>query len=92
MKFAAVLSDLDGVLVDSGEAVERVWREWAIERGLDPDEVGRAAHGVPGVQMIERFAPELDAVAESARVDELHAATGGTALPGAVELLTSISP
>jgi sugar-phosphatase len=92
MRFAAVLSDLDGVLVDSGEAVERVWREWALERGLDPDEVGRGSHGVPGVQVIERFAPELDAVAESARVDELHAATGGTALPGAAELLTSVAP
>ena len=42
MRFAAVLSDLDGVLVDSGAAVERVWREWAVSQGLDPDEVGRA--------------------------------------------------
>jgi sugar-phosphatase len=44
------------------------------------------------VQVIERFAPELDAVAESARVDELHAATGGVALPGAAELLATVSP
>jgi mannitol-1-/sugar-/sorbitol-6-phosphatase len=92
MRFAAVLSDLDGVLVDSGDAVERVWGEWALEHGLDPHEVGRGSHGVPGVQVIERFAPELDAVAESARVDELHAATGGVALPGAAELLASVSP
>jgi sugar-phosphatase len=92
MTFAAVLSDLDGVLVDSGEAVERVWREWAIERRLDPDAVGRGSHGVPGVQVIERFAPELDAAAESARVDALHAETGGVALPGAAELLASVSP
>ena len=42
-----VLSDLDGVLVDSGDAVERVWREWAVEHGIDPDEVARASHGVP---------------------------------------------
>jgi sugar-phosphatase len=92
MTFAAVLSDLDGVLVDSGDAVERVWREWAVERGLDPDDVGRASHGVPGRQVIERVAPELDAVAESARVDALHAATGGTALPGAAELLATVAP
>jgi len=92
MRFAAVLSDLDGVLVDSGDEVERIWREWAVERGLDPDEVGRTSHGVPGVQVIERWAPELDPVAESTRLDELHAETGGTALPGAAQLLASVSP
>ena len=92
MTFAAVLSDLDGVLVDSGDAVERVWREWAVERGLDPDDVGRASHGVPGRQVIERVAPELDAVAEAERVDRLHAATGGSPLPGAAELLATVSP
>ena len=92
MTVAAVLSDLDGVLVDSGDAVERVWREWAVERGLDPDDVGRASHGVPGRQVIERVAPELDAVAEASRVDRLHAATGGSALPGAAELLATVAP
>jgi sugar-phosphatase len=92
MRFAAVLSDLDGVLVDSGAEVERVWREWAVSRGLDPDEVGRASHGVPAQHVIARVAPELDAVAESAHVDELHAQTGGDALPGAAELLASVSP
>ena len=92
MRFAAVLSDLDGVLVDSGESVERVWREWAVAHGLDPDDVGRASHGVPGRQVIERVAPWMDAAAESARVDELHARTGGAALPGAAELLASVSP
>jgi mannitol-1-/sugar-/sorbitol-6-phosphatase len=92
MTFAAVLSDLDGVLVDSGADVERVWRSWAVSQGLDPDDVGRASHGVPGRQVIERVAPHLDAEAESARVDELHAATGGEALPGATELLASVSP
>ncbi len=92
MRFAAVLSDLDGVLVDSGAEVERIWREWAVSRGLDPDEVGRTSHGVPGVQVIERWAPELDPVAESTRLDELHAETGGVALPGAAELLASVAP
>jgi sugar-phosphatase len=92
MRFAAVLCDLDGVLVDSGDAVERVWREWALERGLDPDDVGRASHGVPGRQVIERVAPALDAVAEAERVDRRHAATGGSALPGAVELLATVAP
>src|SRR3954454_673256 len=88
----AVLSDLDGVLVDSGADVERVWREWALAHGLDPDDVGRASHGVPGRQVIERVAPWMDAAAEAERVDALHARTGGTALPGAAELLGSVAP
>jgi len=87
-----VLSDLDGVLVDSGADVERIWREWAVERGLDPDAVGRASHGVPAREVIARVAPELDAAAEAERVDERHAATGGAALPGAAELLAGAAP
>jgi mannitol-1-/sugar-/sorbitol-6-phosphatase len=90
--FAAVLSDLDGVLVDSGAAVERVWREWAASQSLDADEVVRAMHGVPAAQVIERVAPHLDPVSEAERVDRLHAATGGTALPGAAELLAHVAP
>jgi mannitol-1-/sugar-/sorbitol-6-phosphatase len=90
--FAAVLSDLDGVLVDSGAAVERVWREWAASQSLDADEVVRAMHGVPAAQVIERVAPQLNPVSEGERVDRLHATTGGTALPGAAELLAHVSP
>jgi mannitol-1-/sugar-/sorbitol-6-phosphatase len=92
VRFAAVLSDLDGVLVDSGAAVERVWREWAVSQTLDPDEVVRAMHGVPAAQVIARVAPWLDPVTEAVRVDRLHAATGGTALPGAAELLALVAP
>jgi sugar-phosphatase len=92
MRFAAVLSDLDGVLVDSGAAVERVWREWAVSRALDPDLVARTAHGVPARQVIARVAPWLNPGIEGERVDRLHAETGGTALPGASELLASVAP
>jgi mannitol-1-/sugar-/sorbitol-6-phosphatase len=82
-----VLSDLDGVLVDSGDAVERVWREWALERGVDPELVVRTSHGVPARGVLERVAPHLLTDAEVERIDRLHAATGGRALPGARELL-----
>ena len=49
MRFAAILCDLDGVLVDSGDAVEAVWRDWATGHGLDGDAVAHASHGVPPV-------------------------------------------
>jgi sugar-phosphatase len=84
---AGLLCDLDGVLVDSGDAVERIWREWAAEQGIDPVLVERASHGVPSREVIARVAPHLDPERESVRVEALHAATGGVALPGAAELL-----
>jgi sugar-phosphatase len=94
-----VLSDLDGVLVDSGAEVERIWRAWAVERGLDPDEVARESHGVPAHGVLARLAPELNTPEEIDRIERRHAATGGSALPGAAELLarahavvTSCSP
>jgi sugar-phosphatase len=77
---------MDGVLVDSGDAVERVWREWALAHGLDPEAVARESHGVPSRQVIARLAPHLGPE-EVERVEALHAATGGEALPGAAELL-----
>jgi sugar-phosphatase len=86
MSFAAILSDLDGVLVDSGDSVERVWREWAQRRGLDPDLVVSAMHGVPSRQVIERVAPHLGPD-EAAYVDSLHAREPVVALDGAAELL-----
>ena len=82
-----MLSDLDGVLVDSGHEVERVWREWAIEHGIDPDEVARASHGVPAPAVLARVAPHLHAHEEVERIEARHAATGGRAVPGAAELL-----
>lgn len=94
-----VLSDLDGVLVDSGAEVERVWREWAAERGLDPEAIARESHGVPARGVLARVAPHLDTPEEIAEIERRHAATGGVALPGARELLahahavvTSCSP
>jgi mannitol-1-/sugar-/sorbitol-6-phosphatase len=94
-----VITDLDGVLVDSGDAVERVWRDWALERGIDPDLVARESHGVPARGVLDRVAPHLNTPEEIDRIERLHAATGGHALPGAAELLarahavvTSCSP
>jgi len=89
VRFAAVLCDLDGVLVDSGDAVESVWREWAAGQGLDADAVAHASHGVPTREVIAAVAPHLPAAEEAERLEAVHAATGGDALPGAAELLAA---
>jgi mannitol-1-/sugar-/sorbitol-6-phosphatase len=53
----AVLLDMDGTLVDSDAAVERAWRRWAAEYGIDADEVLAVAHGVPADATAARFLP-----------------------------------
>jgi sugar-phosphatase len=42
---SAVVLDVDGTLVDSTPAVERVWRAWSAEYGIDAETVLRSAHG-----------------------------------------------
>jgi sugar-phosphatase len=91
--FAAVLSDLDGVLVDSGDTVEAVWRAWAREHDVDPDWIVEISHGVPSGQVIARVLPGIapDRLAhEAARVEAMNAATNAPAFPGARELLGGV--
>jgi len=85
-----VLFDLDGVLVDSTPAVERVWAAWAREHGMDPEDTVRRAHGRPSIATIRELLPHADAEEEDAIVEEreLHDMEGMVALPGAIELLS----
>ncbi|WP_055550650.1 HAD-IA family hydrolase [Streptomyces sp. NBRC 110028] len=41
----ALLLDMDGTLVNSDAVVERYWRIWATEQGLDPADVLPVVHG-----------------------------------------------
>lgn len=85
----AILSDLDGTLIDSTPAVLRVWASWRADRGLGPLDPATHPHGVPARQVVERIAPHLDAAAEAADLERREVADldGVVALPGAAELL-----
>ena len=89
---SALLFDLDGVLVDSTRSVERQWRTWAGEHGIDPEAILEIAHGRRTVEVIRLLAPHLDLEAEVERVERREAAdTDGVAvMPGAAELVASI--
>ncbi len=89
---SAILFDLDGVLCDSTEAVDREWREWAARKGVDGDAIMAISHGVRTVEVIRRVAPHLDAEAEAAAIEnhEAHDQRGVVVMPGAVELVNSI--
>jgi mannitol-1-/sugar-/sorbitol-6-phosphatase len=89
---SAILFDLDGVLVDSTQSVERLYRVWARENGVDPDYLVRIAHGVRTVEVVKAVAPHLDAEAETLKIEAREAADveGIYVMPGAVELTASI--
>ena len=65
-----MLFDLDGVLVDSTPAVERIWRDWAAQRGLDAGDILAVAHGRRTAETIRLVAPNLDADAEALRLEQ----------------------
>jgi len=89
---AAILFDLDGVLVDSTGSVDRQWRIWARERGIDEEKVIAIAHGVRALEVIRTIAPHLDAEAEVGKLENREAADhdGVVVMPGAIDLVRSI--
>ena len=89
---SGVLFDLDGVLIDSTPAVTRVWRQWAMEHGFDPEEVVARAHGRPSLATVREYLPNADHAAENREIErrEMQDADGIITLPGARELLLQL--
>jgi len=89
---AALLFDLDGVLISSTPAVARVWRKWAVEHGFNPEEVVAAAHGRPSLTTVREYLPNADPEAENREVErrEIEDLEGIVPLPGALDLLGTL--
>ena len=89
---AALLFDLDGVLINSTPAVARVWRQWAIEHRFSPEEVIARAHGRPSLTTVREYLPNADHEAENREVErrEIEDLEGVIPLPGALDLLASL--
>jgi sugar-phosphatase len=92
VRCAALLFDMDGVLIDSTPAVARVWHRWAVEHGFNPEEVVAHAHGRPSLTTVREYLPNSDHEAENREVErrEIADLDGVVPLPGALELLASL--
>jgi sugar-phosphatase len=88
----AVLFDLDGVLVESRDATERVWLAWARKNGIDDKELRSAMHGVRSVEVVRALRPESDFVAEAQEIETRQAedTDGLRPIRGAAEALLAL--
>jgi sugar-phosphatase len=94
LRAAAILFDMDGVLVDSKAVIERVLHRWAVRRGLDQEAILRLPHGQKTRDTIASVAPHLNIAEEVAWLDaeEERDLAGITAIPGAARLLGELAP
>ena len=94
-KFAAFLFDMDGTVINSIAAAERVWAEWAHRQGLDVAAFLPTIHGVRAIETIGRLAlPGVDPAHEADLLLKAEAADLDGILPiaGAAAFLASLPP
>ena len=86
---AAILFDLDGVLVDSTPSVTHQWLTWAQENNIAPETMRPIMHGRRTLEVVQLAAPYLDAEAEAKKIEQRGAEDFErvSVMPGVAELL-----
>ncbi|MDR3617088.1 MAG: HAD-IA family hydrolase [Candidatus Obscuribacterales bacterium] len=89
---AAILSDLDGTLIDSARCVDHAWETWAKLHNLDPEQIKVAAHGMRTADSLKFIAPHLHLPTEIKALEDLECGCvdGLVAINGAHELSAAI--
>ncbi|GAW42069.1 Sugar phosphatase YfbT [Brevundimonas sp. SH203] len=93
--YQAFLFDMDGTLITSTAAAERVWTRWAGRHGLDAAALLSVMHGVRAADTIRRQnLPDIDLDAEIAWVEraEIEDLDGVAPIPGAVDFVERLPP
>ncbi len=92
IKCNAVLFDMDGTLIDSTLACERLLHNWATRNNLPSDYVVTYSHGRRNLDVVRDLTPHLAIEEEAKRLDEeeLEYRDGVLAVPGALELLSAL--
>ncbi len=92
-RYRAFLFDMDGTLLNSIAAAERVWSIWAKRHGLDVEAFLPTIHGARAIDTITRQAlPGVDPEVEAQWITdaELNDVDGVVAIPGAVAFLKGL--
>jgi mannitol-1-/sugar-/sorbitol-6-phosphatase len=94
LRVAALISDMDGVLIDTAGIYDRHWERWASRQGLSRERIVQVHFGRPAAETIRLMAPHLDAVEEARRFNDSLAADPSTAgilpMPGALALAAAL--
>lgn len=93
--YRAFLFDMDGTLLNSIAAAERIWTRWALRHGVDVATFLPTIHGVRAIDTIARQQlPGVDAQAEAERItrEEIEDVEGVVQVPGALAFLESLPP
>ena len=92
-RYRAFLFDMDGTLLNSIAAAERVWSIWAERHGLEVAAFLATIHGARAIDTITRQAlPGVDPEVEAQWITqaEISDVEGVVAIPGAVTFLNSL--
>lgn len=93
--YQAFLFDMDGTLITSTAAAERVWTRWAERHGIDVAAFLPTMHGVRAADTIRKQnLPNIDLEAEIAWVErgEIEDVEGVVAIPGAIDFVKRLPP
>ncbi|ANI55320.1 HAD family hydrolase [Pseudomonas sp. DR 5-09] len=91
--FGAFLFDMDGTVLNSIAAAERIWSAWAVRHGVNVETFLPTIHGVRAIDTITRLnLPGVDAEAQAAFINtaEIEDVEGIVEIPGAAAFLKSL--
>lgn len=92
LRARALLFDLDGTLIDSRPAAERVWKRWGNRHGIAWDRLHPVLHGRRAIDTMRDLAPHLPQPEEAERLteEEIIDTEGVVAMPGALKFLDQV--